>query len=535
MTFFSDLIEKIRNKIKTLLGQLSDTLLGSNAIDTVETVKAEDVDPADPIETGAGVESEGKPAHPSFWKRIKTSVYHFFVPQPVMVPAQLLTPEIDLDKDGEKPRMKGQMISLVIIGFFIVAVIWAVLAEIDEVVRAEGEVIPSQNIQMVQTRLPGSVVMINANLGDSVSKGDVLFEVEDEDVRANFDDNEIQRLTALAAIHRLMAEANGRTSVNFPPDLVADAQDIVDQERLVFFSRQKALASERNVIEQEIESLRRGIDEHQASARQARVQVQTVKDLIALIKEERKVIKPLVDQGFEPRITLFNIDGRLKDAEERLHMAMGREESALLASERMASELETARRRLDSMDSNFRAQAETQLVDMRTSHAQAEARLEALREKVKLTEVRAPVDGIITAVHANTVGGVVDGGMVMAEMVPVDGELTVRARVNTDDISKISIGQKVRISLSAYDVSRYGTLTGYVHQIANNSTQEENQLPYFLTLIKIPNPQFDQSDVEPDVVPGMTAIVDVLGGKRTVMNYILSPIERAQAIAFREK
>ena len=133
-----------------------------------------------------------------------------------MVPAQLRTPEIDLHAADDKPPMKGQMISLLITGFFIAAVTWASIAEIDEVVRAEGEVVPSDNIQMVQTRLPGSVLVINANLGDKVKKGDVLFEVEDDDVRANFDDNEIQRLSAQAAIHRLVAEANGATTITFP-------------------------------------------------------------------------------------------------------------------------------------------------------------------------------------------------------------------------------------------------------------------------------------------------------------------------------
>ena len=313
------------------------------------------------------------------------------------------------------------------------------------------------------------------------------------------------------------------------------APEIVGHERLVFLSRQKALDSETQVMDQEIDSLRRGIEEREAEARQARIQIGTIDDQIALIEEERAVIKPLVDQGFEPRVALLGIDGRLKDVEERRHATVGREELARLAAGRMESELETARRRLQSMNDNFRAQAETQLVEMRTNAAQAEARLDALKEKVALTAVRAPVDGIITAVHVNTIGGVVDGGTVMAEMVPIEGEVTVRARVNTDDVSKITVGQDVRISLTAYDVSRYGTLTGEVQKIANNSTQEENLPPYFVTLIKIPDPQFEQSGFVPEVVPGMTVIVDVLGGKRKVMNYILSPIERAQSIAFREK
>ena len=535
MTRFSSLAVNIKAFLARLFGHRVSVNTPLPEDDTIEVVEAEDVDPAAPIETGEAEEAAEPAPRIGLWKRIKGAIYRFFIPQQVMVPAQLRTPEIDLDAAEDKPPMKGQMISLLITGFFIAAVTWASIAEIDEVVRAEGEVVPSDNIQMVQTRLPGSVLVINAKLGDRVSKGDVLFEVEDDDVRANFDDNEIQRLTAQAAIHRLVAEANGATTITFPTELMAAAPEIVGQERLVFISRQKALASETQVIEQEIESLRRGIEEREAEARQARIQIATIDEQIALIEEERAVIKPLVDQGFEPRVALLGIDGRMKDVEERRHATVGREELARLAADRMESELETARRRLRSMNDNFRAQAETQLVEMRTNAAQAEARLDALKEKVALTAVRAPVDGIITAVHVNTVGGVVDGGTVMAEMVPIEGEVTVRARVNTDDVSKITVGQDVRISLTAYDVSRYGTLTGKVQNIANNSTQEENLPPYYVTLIRIPDPQFEQSGFVPEVVPGMTVIVDVLGGKRTVMNYILSPIERAQSIAFREK
>lgn len=175
------------------------------------------------------------------------------------------------------------------------------------------------------------------------------------------------------------------------------------------------------------------------------------------------------------------------------------------------------------------------MVEVRTRAAQAEARLDALKGKVAYTDVKAPSDGIISAVHIKTIGAVVDAGAVMAEIVPDEKEVTVRAQVLTDDIAKISPGQKVRVSLSAYDVSRYGALEGEVEKIASNSTQDENLPPYFVTMIKIPDPVYPNSGFEPEITPGMTAIIDVIGGKRTVLQYILSPIERAQQIAFREK
>ena len=236
----------------------------------------------------------------------------------------------------------------------------------------------------------------------------------------------------------------------------------------------------------------------------------------------------MVEKGFEPRISLLNIDARI-EAEA------GRKELAELAVNRMRSDLEAQERKLASLKNRYRADAETQLVEVRTRAAQAEARLDALKGKVAYTDVKAPSDGIISAVHIKTIGAVVDAGAVMAEIVPDEKEVTVRAQVLTDDVAKISPGQKVRVSLSAYDVSRYGALEGEVEKIASNSTQDENLPPYFVTMIKIPDPVYPNSGFEPEITPGMTAIIDVIGGKRTVLQYILSPIERAQQIAFREK
>jgi HlyD family type I secretion membrane fusion protein len=495
---------------------------------TVERVEAETVDPKAPLpraETEAEDTSDGPPPSPGgriagWFGRRKRAIVNFFIPQPVLVLAQLVTPEISLEV-GRKTPLKGQMIYIIIAVFFASAVAWAVLSEIDEVVRADGEVVPSENVQIIQSRLPGSVVAIRVKLGDRVSKGDVIFEVEDEDVRANFDDNEIQRLTARATIHRLEAESKGEDSIDFPPELVTEAPEVTAQERAVFLSRRKALDSEKKVIEQEIESLRQGIAEQIAEGEVAGMQ-------IATIREELSVVKPLVDKGYEPKLSLLNVQARLDEA-------VGRERLAGLAAQRMAADLKSHQRRLQAIDDSFRADAETRLVEARTQAAQAEARLEALKGKVAYAAVRAPADGVISVVHVNTIGAVVDGGAILAELVPDENEVTVRARVNTDDVSKIRIGQKVRISLTSYDPSRFGTLEGRVQKIASNSTQEENKLPYFVTMVKIPDTTFPQSGVTPDVVPGMTVIVDLLGDKRTIMEYILSPIKRAQTIAFREK
>ena len=494
--------------------------------DHIELVEAEDVDPTAPI---TSPDDDTVPMPPlTLLDRIKRwyagrkrAVYEFFVPPPMMVMAQLSTPEIDLDAAQEVAPLKGQIIYIGIGLFFIVAVLWASLAQIDEVVRAEGAVVPSENVQVVQSRLPGSVVAISAKLGDRVSKGEVLFKIEDEDVIANFDDNEIQRLTALAGIIRLEAEREALDDISFPEWLNTAAPDIVAQERALFRGRQIAKQGERDVLIQESESLRRAIEERAAEAELAGRQ-------LLKIQEEREIIAPLVERGFEPKLALLSIDARIEDV-------MGRKRLAELAKRRMQSDLETQTRKLTSLDNRYRADAETQLVEMRTIAAQSEARLNALKGKVAYAEVKAPADGVVSAVHVKTIGAVIDAGTVLAEVVPFEDEITIRAQVMLDDVAKINVGQKVRVSLSAFDVSRYGALDGVIEQIASNSTQEQNMPPYFVAMVKIPNPVFPNSGFRPEITPGMGGVVDVLGDKRTVIGYILSPIQRAQSIAFREK
>lgn len=495
----------------------------------VETMEAERVDPDAPLplsEADEEMQAEANTAEdaaprPGLIKRIKMKIYYFFFPPPMMVPVQLKTPEIDMDAASEPLPLRGKLIYILIGSFFFIAVVWAAITSIDEVVRANGVVVPSENIQVVQSRLPGSVTDIRIKLGDKVSKGDVLFKIEDEDVKANFADNEIQRLAALASIQRLEAEAEGKTQLVMPEWLTKAAVDAVHQEEKVFASRRRALENERQVIIQQIETLRKAIDVQKAEENDAKKQ-------LSWIDEERKITAPLVEAGHEPKLALINLESRYGEM-------LGRAEKARLEAIHSGSELMAQEHRLASLDSNFRADAETRLIETRVLAAQTEARLDALREKVQQTEVKSPVNGTISAVHFTTIGGVVDAGAVLAEVVPAEEEVTIEAQILTQDVADIHSGLKVRISLSAYDVSRYGAIEGYVEKIATNSTQKENQPPYYQTIIKIPDPVFPQSGIKPDIVPGMPVVVDVLGGKRTVLDYILSPIERAQTIVFREK
>ncbi|MGC6497360.1 MAG: HlyD family type I secretion periplasmic adaptor subunit [Candidatus Puniceispirillaceae bacterium] len=450
---------------------------------------------------------------------LRTLFSRLFGPPPMVMggpPVDHSAPEILPEKGG----IKGQVLYILISIFCVIAVFWAMVAEVDEQVRAEGLIFTPSDVQFVQSRLPGSVVDINVQLGSEVQQGDVLYRLEDEDVTANFTDNEIALNAARAAEIRLTAEADGRDHAGFPADLVAAAPDVVAKEEALFATRKQALDQRLLVFEEGIETLNRVIEEKHAEHRIAKAKA-------ALVAEEISLLTPLVEGGHEPRAMLLA-------AQTRHHEAEGVAELAMLSAAARDADRAGKRREMDSLISGFRAAAAEALVEEQTKAAQLRARQDALRGKVRHAEVRAPLQGVVSAVHVKTVGAVVQAGTMLVEIVPAEAEYLVRAQINPQYIADVQPGQVARISLSAYDPSRYGVVMGVVRRVASNTTQPENAMPFYETIIAIPEVAFTKSSEQPVITSGMPLRVDILGGKRTVMQYIMTPIQKSLATAFRE-
>ena len=222
-------------------------------------------------------------------------------------------------------------------------------------------------------------------------------------------------------------------------------------------------------------------------------------------------------------------------ARARHQQETGAAELARLAAAARRADLTSKEREIESAIANFRAGAAEALVEEQTKAAQLLARKEALHGKVRHANIRAPLSGTISAVHVKTVGAVVQAGTMLAEIVPAEAEYLVRAQVLPQNVKDVQPGQIARISLAAYDPSRYGVIMGVVRQVASNTTQPENAMPFYETVIAIPEVAFTKSPDIPIITAGMPLQVDILGGKRTIMNYIMTPIQKSLATAFREK
>lgn len=356
--------------------------------------------------------------------------------------------------------------------------------------RVEGVVIPDGSVRTVQNRLAGTVTEINVAINQKVKRGDVLFQMEDEDVVANFTNNEIGRFAAIAKAERLRAEVNG-TELQFSDIARRNGAMFVASEQKTFDNRRSLLQSQ---IEQ-IESM-----ENEMAAR------------LAIIDKKLDVIRQLVEQGYESRFKLLEMDAQ-------------REE--------VAARLTQTQVNAQSLRNEFTTLAAAELAEIELAEKQAVAREEAYLAKVERTTLIAQTDGVISAVNVKAVGSIIQAGTVVAEIVPEDAPLVVLARLPAEDIASVKGGQRAEVTITAFDVARYGTLSGRIQKIAQNTTQSDS-LAFYETYIELDDMVFSGTGQAAALVSGMEVVVDIVGNKRTILSYFLTPFNRATSVVFTE-
>ncbi|MCP4880798.1 MAG: HlyD family type I secretion periplasmic adaptor subunit [Gammaproteobacteria bacterium] len=416
----------------------------------------------------------------------------------------------------KKNRLSNSIFYIISL-FFIGAVYWAFETEIDQVVRAEAQVEPFGKVQVVQNRYPGSISRFSVAIGDQVKEGDVLFWLKHEDTEAAIKANRITYFNALAKTARFTAESQG-TSLEFAKSI--PAKIVVSQES-IYLAKQASLQKQIQIITQEVAGKRNAILQAQAA-------VSAAQDTLALVIEEIAIYEPLVKQGIEPKVRLIGLNKQKEEAKNTI-------KQQLLAESGLDIQIDTLLRRQQQVDMEFKVEAKEQLAESISIAERAEAEHQALSEKQSMSEVRSPATGVISALHVTTEGAVVGAGETLAEIVPRAESYMVLAKIKPEDISLVNVGQACKVSFTAYDFARYGSITGEVMQIAQNTTETPQGLLYYEVWVKTLSKQFSKSDIVPNIMPGMVAQVDVLGDKQRIVDYVLSPLRRTASIALTEQ
>ena len=419
---------------------------------------------------------------------------------------------------------RAHWILIASLAFVVVALVWAGMAEIDEVTVGQGQVIPSSKVQIVQNLEGGIVAEILAEPGQLVKKGEALMRIDDTRFSSSFREGEAKDSALRVRIARLEAEASLKAFVP-PADLVRDNPVLVQQEQALYESRRRDFAAGRAVLERQAEQRKQELAEMQARDNQ-------LQHSYELVQQELAMTRPAAEKGVVSKVELVRLERQANDL-------LGELEVARLSVPRLEAAEREVRERTEQYTAEFRSAASRELSEVRGDQSMVSASNVALVDRLARTTVRAPVAGTINQVKVTTVGGVVQPGMDLIEIVPLDDTLLVEARVRPRDIAFLRPGLDAMVKLSAYDFSIYGGLSGRVEHISADAIVDDRPgaTPESYYLVRVRTSQGGRGAGERNlkVIPGMQATVDIRTGRRTVLQYLLKPVLRAKENALRER
>ncbi|AZV24588.1 MULTISPECIES: HlyD family type I secretion periplasmic adaptor subunit [Pseudomonas] len=429
-------------------------------------------------------------------------------------------PEVNKALIEDAPRVVRLTI-WAIIGFFVFLMLWANFAVIDEVTKGDGKAIPSSKIQKIQNLEGGIVSELFVKEGQIVEAGAPLVRLDDTRFASNVGETEADRLSMLLRVERLSAEVDDRP-LNFPEDVLKAVPGQAKSEESLYISRRQQLHDEVGGLQEQL--IQRQQELREFTSKQAQYRQQ-----LGLQRQEINMSEPLVAQGAVSPVEVL----RLKRAEVETR---GQLDATTLAIPRAESAIKEVQRKIDETRGKFRSEALTQLNEARTDLNKAQATGKALEDRVSRTLVTSPVRGIVNKMLVNTIGGVIQPGSDLLEIVPLDDTLLVEAKIRPQDIAFLHPGQEATVKFTAYDYTIYGGLKAKLEQIgADTITDEDKKTTYYIIKLRTERSHLGTDEKPLLIIPGMVASVDIITGKKTVLSYLLKPIIRARAEALHER
>ncbi len=402
----------------------------------------------------------------------------------------------------------------------ITALVWAKFAVLQEVTMGEGKAIPSSKVQIIQNLEGGIVTEIFVREGQIVNKGDTLLRLDDTRFLSNKGESEVDKYTLMAQVDRLSAESEGRP---FKPsaEVVSKAPQVAADEQSLYDSRQRRLASEQRTLQEQLRQKTQEVAEFRSKQDQYRNQ-------LGFIQQELSMSAPLVNSGAVSPVEIIRLKGKASEAR-------GQMDATSLAIPRAEAAISEIKSKIQESLDSFRSDAAKDLNDKRSDLAKASATSIAIDDRVTRTTVTSPVKGIVKTLKVNTIGGVVQPGSDMVEIVPLDDNLLIEAKVRPQDVAFLHPGQKAMIKFSAYDYTIYGGLPAKLELIGADTTTDDKGNTFYLIQVRTDKNHLGADEKPLLIIPGMVATVDIITGEKSVMDYLLKPVLKARTEALRER
>lgn len=400
------------------------------------------------------------------------------------------------------------------------ALLWAGFAVLEEVTTGEGKAIPSSKVQVIQNLEGGIVTDIFVREGQVVNKGDTLLRLDDTRFMSSRSESEVDRLTLTAQVERLAAEAEGRP-LTLPAQVTSSAPQVAADEHALYESRQRRLASEQRTLNEQLRQKTQELAEFRSKQEQFR-------SSLALVQQELDMSAPLVGSGAVSPVEIL----RLKRNAVEIRGSMNANTLAIPRAEAAISEI---RSRVQESELGFRADAARELNEKRNDLARISASRIAIDDRMSRTTVVSPVRGIVKTLKVNTIGGVVQPGSDLMEIVPLEDNLLIEAKVRPQDVAFLHPGQKAMVKFSAYDYTLYGGLPARLELIGADTVTDDKDNSFYLIQVRTDSNHLGSDSKPLLIIPGMIATVDIITGEKSVMDYLLKPVFKARAEALRER
>lgn len=399
----------------------------------------------------------------------------------------------------------------------VLLVVWAALAPVDEVTRGEAKVIPSSQVQIVQSVDGGVVEEVQVSEGRVVAAGELLLRIDPTRFVSSLSENRAEFLALLAKSARLQALTNG-SALSFPPEVMREVPEIAAHERRLYDSTVEGMEAQLSIARQQLAQRQQELNEVRARNAQASRGYE-------LAAQELAVTRPLTASGAVSEVDILRLEREVS------RLRGDRDQSAAQIS-RIQAAISEASRKIEEIELSTRNQMRGELSDTMARLGSLSAGSRALADRVKHAEVRSPVRGTINRLLVTTVGAVVQPGSKVVEIVPLDDALILEARIKPKDIAFLRPGQPAQVKFTAYDFAVYGGLEAVVEHIAADTVTDDEGNAFYNVRVRTLKSSLGENL---PIIPGMVAEVDIMTGKKTVLAYLLKPVLRAKANALSER
>jgi len=419
----------------------------------------------------------------------------------------------------QSPRGGSWIIWMTLL-LLVLTVIWMSVSEIEEITRGNGKVIPSSHIQVVQNFEGGIVSELHVREGDIVKKGQLLMRLDETRFSAPLKESRLRYLALKAKAARLTALIAG-TEIVLPDVVQKEAPDIALREIQLYQSRKSELEAKLEILNQQLIQRQQEEAELQEKSKE-------LKRTYKLLQQEIDLTQPLVGQGAVSEVEFLRLQRQASSMQ-------GEIAAVTLSIPRVQSKLKEATKVVEEEKLKFANESKTELNDVVVELEGLNAAATALEDRLDRTSVRSPVHGTVKQVFVTTVGGAVQPGMDLVEIVPLEDTLLVEAQIKPSDIAFLRDQQKAMVKFTAYDFTIYGGLEAKLEHISADSITDAQGNSYYLVQVRTDKNHLESKNGPLPIIPGMITSVDIVTGKKTILSYLLKPVLRARMLALRER